>query len=174
MHVDEPEEPYKPEMQLEYAGGGPGARGRTALGMDDSGPPLDRRRLPTPPWYAFPFGKWRLKGFRKLFGGFPLKTAMFVLKQHEVPPLYRLGVGLRWGFIDPERDNFSLEDFDVLLAVDPNNDYLNGYKLKEELDKIELAVAYQLSLKYGWNYCKYMEEQNSDRFELEWGVAPRD
>jgi hypothetical protein len=171
LYQEEPEESRKPKLQLEPAGGGPAARGRTALGYEDPAQPLDRRRLPTPPWWTFV--KWRVKAYRELFAGFDLRKAMFLLKQFEVPPLYRLGVCLRWGLIDADRDGFSVADFDALLRDDPNLDYPNGYDLKEELDGFELAVIYQLNSRCG-DFCKFIGEQNDERFALEWGIAQRE
>lgn len=170
MHIAEPEEPFKPKLQLESSGGGSDFSGRTALGFEDGGQSLDRTRLPNAPWWTFLNVKWKARHYRKHFARYDLRKAMFILKTYGVPPLYRLGVGLRWGVIDPERDGFSVADFDALLADDPNLDYPNGYSLKEELDRIELAVIYQLNSRCG-NFCKFMGEQNDERLALEWGIA---
>ena len=96
---------------------------------------------------------------------------MLILSQHGVPPMYRLGVGLRWGFINPEQHNFSEEDYATLLVIDPTNDFWSNDDVSKELDKIELSVVFHLGSQYGQHFPKALSEQNALRFRLEWGVS---
>src|SRR5580698_2329907 len=94
-------EPEKPRLQLEFAGDGPGSRVRTAVGAADSDFHIDPSRLPPVPWWFRILKRWRKITYSETFSGLPVEFALSLLEKAEIPPLYRLGLGVKWGFIDP-------------------------------------------------------------------------
>jgi hypothetical protein len=174
MHVEEPEEPYHPELQLEYAGGGSGSRPRIALGYDEFGKPIDRSGLPGVPFLFLLFAIWEANKLRKQFEDYSPEKSMCILQHAGVPPLYRLGLGLQWGFIHPIRQNFTIEDFSCLIEIDCDNLFGRYMETEKVLREIELRSAYHLFLKYGFNFARDLEDQNSVRFAEEWGVSKSD
>lgn len=136
MHESDLHEPPKPDLKLEFAGDGPGQKSITAIGTAGDGPELDRSTLPDPPWW-FVFVKGIFKrSFQKSFQKRSLEDAMSTLKILQVPPLYRLGLGLRWGFIIPDRDDFTVEDFATVLQ--------SSAQTSRELDLIEYRSTYRI------------------------------
>lgn len=141
MHELEPQEPAKPKLQLEYSGDGPGQKSKTAVATDGGGPELDRSTLPDAPWW-FGFVEVLLKRkYQKHFQKLSLTKAMPILKYAGVPPIYRIGLGLRWGFIIPDRDDFTVEDFGLIMP--------SSQAPAQELNSIESRSTYQIWKKVG-------------------------
>ncbi|HEY9776815.1 MAG TPA: hypothetical protein V6C81_23835 [Planktothrix sp.] len=120
----------KPRLQLEYSGAGPGNKGRTALGYSegDGFPSIDATQLPEPPWWFGLVKACRNLDYSRVLRGCPLLIALHVLERAGVPPIYRLGLGFQWNFIDEERDDFSLLEF-VEILYDLN-------LMKEPIDEV--------------------------------------
>jgi len=136
MYQLEPREPEKPKLLLAYSGEGPGSIAKTRIGTGDGGPELERWHLPDPPWWFLflePASRFQVRCF---FKELPLERSMVFLKKCGVPPLYRVGLGLRWGFIVPERENFTFSDFtDILISAESPT---------RQLDEMERRAVYQL------------------------------
>src|SRR5262249_4806579 len=112
----EPSEPFKPRLQTEFSGSGPGNRSKTAIGLEDSGGNIDPSVLDDAPWWFSAIAPFVRSHYRQQFHGWPLKTSMVVLERAGIPPIYRLGLGLRWRLIHPIEDDFTTEDFCTILA----------------------------------------------------------
>jgi hypothetical protein len=70
-----------------------------------------------------------------------------ILKTAGVPPIYRIGLGLRWGFTIPDRDDFSVEDFALFMTFRQNPgrvldamEYRSTYRIWKTLG-ISLSAA---------------------------------
>ncbi len=164
MHVEEPEEPYKPEMQLECSGGGPGARGRTALGMDDSGLPLDRSELSEVPWWFVPFVRWVRHIYESEFSTMSTLRALTLLESAGIPPLYRLGLGVRWQFADWLDQNFSLDDFAQVLIAHPECEIgVSSEQALYVLNKIEERSTYRIWRRFGSSVLSSERKENAAR-----------
>lgn len=132
------DEEQKPRLELEYSGSGPGSRIKTAIGAGDDNSQIDPSVLPDPPWW-FSFVDPRIN-YRSLFCTLPLEVALKLLEEVEVPPLYRLGLGFQWGFLDDRRDGFMRGDLaEIMRALG----VLTG-SLDKELAKIEKRSTYQI------------------------------
>lgn len=78
---------------------------------------FDGAQLPENPWwFSFiePFVKSR---YRKYLASLPIEGALKILESVHVPPLYRLGLGLKWGIIDPGKSGFSLSEFNIIVEA---------------------------------------------------------
>jgi hypothetical protein len=125
-------------LQLECAGGGPGSRIRTAIGSEDHNFYMDRTVLPDPLWWFSFVEPWL--SYKELFGFLPLEFALSLLEKAGVPPLYRLGLGFQWNFLDAERDGFSETDFaEILHELE-----LFQKPLDIELERMEKRSTYQI------------------------------
>jgi hypothetical protein len=134
----EPQESNKPKLQLEYSsGGGAGKKPRTAIGTESGGgPELDRSGLADAPWW-FMFNEfWLRRRYKQHFKSLSIGDAMSILRRAEVPPLYRIGLGVRWGFIIPDRDDFTVDDFDLITPSKQN--------AASKLDLVERRSTYQI------------------------------
>ena len=76
----------------------------------------------------------------ELFGFLPLEFALSLLEKAGVPPLYRLGLGFQWNFLDAERDGFSEMDFAEILR----ELQLFQKPLDIELEQMEKRSTYQI------------------------------
>jgi hypothetical protein len=150
-----------PKLQLEFAGGGPGSIARTAVGAAGGDNFLSGAWLPYPPWWFFCLDKKQRSLCRNRFHPMPLNEAFACLEAAGVPPISRLAVGLKWGFINPNENGFSRQDLkelivDAKLGVDPSIRIAERYSsqpgivemiFEMQLESIESAVAYKL-----WRY----------------------
>ncbi|HEY9754581.1 MAG TPA: hypothetical protein V6C97_05455 [Oculatellaceae cyanobacterium] len=156
---DEDENEHAPKLQLEYSGGGPGPTMRTAVGVSDGDNYISGAWLPAPPWWFFVLEQKQIELCRKRFHLMPLPEALACLECAGVPPIARLVVGLRWAFIDPNRDGFSRQELkeliiDAELGIDPSlqvpkrftadNPGLAEDAFEMQLQSIESAVVYRL------------------------------
>ncbi len=137
---DELNEADKPRLQLEVAGGGPGTRIRTAIAAGDDASHIDSAVLPNAPWWFGILKSWQKLDYSGVFCTLPLEVALRILEKAGIPPLYRLGLGLKWGFIDPRRDDFALGDLAEILTA---AGILEG-AIDPELEKIEHRSSYQI------------------------------
>ncbi len=164
MHVEEPEEPYKPELQLEFAGGGPGSRGRTALGYEEFGQPLDRSELAEVPWWFAPFVEWNRQNYESEFSTMSTQRALTLLGSAGIPPLYKLGLGLRWQFSDWKNHNFSLDDFAQILIEHPECEMgVSSDKALTVLNKIEERATYRIWRRFGHSVLAAERRENAAR-----------
>ncbi len=162
MHVEEPEEPYKPELQLEYAGGGPGSHGRTALGYEEFGQPLDRSELSEAPWWFVPFAEWNRQKYEIEFSTMSTRRALTLLEAAGIPPLYRLGLGLRWQFGDWNEQNFSLDDFAQILISHPECEMgVSSEQALRVLNNIEKRATYRIWRRFGGSVLATERKKNA-------------
>ena len=136
--LEESNDEHQPRLQHEYAGGGPGSRIRIAVGAGDNSFIIDSSVLPDPPWWFLFVNPWL--NYKERFCLLPLEFALLLLERTHVPPLYRLGLGFQWGFLDTKRDGFSRGEFteilrELKLLHDP---------LDVELKRIEKRSKYQI------------------------------
>jgi hypothetical protein len=130
-----------PKLQLETAGGGPGSRVKTAVATGDHDFHIDRSVLPNAPWWFDILRSWKKISYSQLFCTLPLEVALSLLENAQIPPLYRLGLGLKWGFLDPVRDGFSHSD---LAEIMREAELLLDDRLGPELEIIERRSTYQI------------------------------
>ncbi len=136
----ESDDDYRPQPQVEYSGGGPGARILTAVGAAGDRPYIDPSTLPDPPWW-FVLAKPLLKlHFEKSFCRLPIEVALSTLERAGVPPLYRLALGLHWGFIDSQSEQFSWLD---LAEIMREHELLQN-PLDTEMARIEARSEFQI------------------------------
>lgn len=133
-------EANEPRLQLEVAGGGPGLRRRTAIAAGDDASYIDPSVLPNAPWWFGILRSWQKLDYSGVFCTLPLEVALSLLEKAKIPPLYRVGLGLKWGFIDSGRDNFTLGDLAEILTA---AGILEG-ALDPELARIEQRSTYQI------------------------------
>jgi hypothetical protein len=148
MEGDKDEE-YTPDLQLEFAGQGPGSGGRTAIGAHyfGDGPEIDRTGLKNPPWWFRFYAPFILETYRAYFSKKGYSKSFRILEEANVPPMYRLGLGVKWLFRN-EDGEFILteEEFAPIVEPSDNLDLPLNYRinLKHILNAIELRTLYQL------------------------------
>jgi hypothetical protein len=142
--LEEPFDKQLPQPQHEYAGGGPGSRFRTAIGAADNNSRMDPSTLPDPPWWFALAGPWIKVDYMPTFRALPTEIALSLLEKAQVPPLYRLALGLQWGFIDSEREEFSWLD----LAEIMRDLELLRVPMDIEMERIEARSKYQIWRKF--------------------------
>ncbi len=157
QHGEDDRSPPKPKLQLEPAGGGPGTRRPTAIGTGDfsaDGSHIDLTGLPDAPWWFLGLAPFLTRKFKSQFEALPLDEAMAILHHAKIPPTYRLGLGLRWGFLDPVADNFTHEHFYYLTnsSIFP----FDGIKVRKQLEAIEVRSSYQIWRQIGPNITQFI------------------
>jgi hypothetical protein len=148
-------QPYQPQPQHEYAGGGPGSRIRTAIGAADNSSHIDPSTLPDPPWWFTLARPWIKVDYKPTFRALPTEVALSFLEKAQVPPLYRLALGVHWGFIDSERDEFSWLD----LAEIMRDLELLRVPFETEMERIEARSKYQI-----WRRFRHELRTNIERY----------
>jgi hypothetical protein len=151
-----------PKLQLQYSGGGPGSKVRTAVGASSGDNYISGARLPNPPWWFFVFEKKQKDLCRANYHQMPIAEALASLERAGVPPISRLAVGLEWAFIDPNEDGFSRQDLkELIVGAELGIDPWVQWKMRSAADTpgfvetlfdlqlqfIEAAVVYRL-----WQY----------------------
>lgn len=151
MFQPDRDEPERPKLQLELAGDGPGTNRPTRVGAGHKGgePDFDRTGLPPEPWWWRFVGSSTRANYRQFFQKQAQDTALRILESAGVPPLYRLGLGLLWDFIIPDRDEFSVEDIAHLLVPPFRNEVPTPQQTRRFLQVIESRSTYQLWKTYG-------------------------
>lgn len=157
MNVFDPDDKPHEKLQLEYSGGGPNSRARTAVGAGDGDNrwQLTSRMLAEPFWFKLIQGKPIAK-YRQAFNSMTLEEGLNALLKVNVPSVGRLALGLKWGFINADEDGFTYLELDELLidqkmVVDPkfmiNLPATSAMRLKfrnEELARVEARSVYLL------------------------------
>jgi hypothetical protein len=141
----------KPKLQLETAGAGSGRNRKTAIGAMDWNDfhfhfHFDRAGLADPPWWFLLHGIFLRAQYKRKFRRLPLEQAMAVLESANVPPLYKLGLGLRWGFITA---GFSAEDFGYLTRPETAPSERMMRHTSRDLDAVEIRSTYQIWIQTG-------------------------
>lgn len=135
----DPESIQRLELLLQSDGKPPEPPIRTAVGLYDDNHWIDASVLPEPPWW-FKFVDFFVRlEYVSVLRPIPLEFALTLLSDADIPPLYRLGLGLRWGFIDREQ-GFTVQDLSLILEESG----LLKATIEQELDKIEMRSSYQL------------------------------
>lgn len=150
------EERQEPELQLEYAGNGPGSRPPTAIGAQyfGEGPEIDKTGLADPPWWFRLYAPFLIPKFREYFEELALPHALKLLECADVPPVYRLGLGLRWGFIKRAHPNFTVSDFATILTPQDTDDLPPDFELRlpTQFKAMELRSTYKLWQRFGQEF----------------------